>query len=58
MSDIPNNGVSDQNPDDIGADETFDPNAPQEPTLNQAGLGVPTAARDPESSVGTGMNPP
>jgi hypothetical protein len=59
MSNILNNGgAGDQKPDHIDADETLDPVAPAEPTLQRAGFGVPTVASEPESSVGTGMNPP
>ena len=48
---------NDQHPDDTGTDVTLDPIA-QEPAQTQAGLGVPTASREPEAGVGTGMNPP
>jgi hypothetical protein len=59
MSNILNkDSATDQDPNGIGNDETLDPVAPQEPTLQQAQLGIPTASREPEAGVGTGMNPP
>ncbi len=59
MSNILNNDSAiDQDPNGIDKDETLDPIAPQEPTLQKVQLGVPTASREPEAGVGTGMNPP
>lgn len=59
MTNILNNdATSDQNPDVIGADETLDPTAPQQPAPKHVGLGTQSVASEPEAPVGSGITPP